>query len=64
MFGDTFIATENLDAYWEKVKGVYTEAERCHNSHKDENAWVEIVRAVFRAAGLTSPSSALEVNSV
>jgi hypothetical protein len=64
MFADGFRSANGLEAYWEKVQGLYNEAERCHNSHKDENAWVEVVRCVFRAAGLNATGSMLEVNSV
>lgn len=49
---------------WKRVHSIYIEAERCQNHHKDENAWVEIVRSVLRAAGLGNPEDMLEINSV
>lgn len=32
--------------------------------HKDENAWIEVVRSVFRAKGLSVGAGFLELNSV
>lgn len=64
MFGDNFHTTESLHTYWEKIQSVHIEAERCYNSHKDENAWVEVARSVFGAAGLVTSSSVLEISSM
>jgi hypothetical protein len=43
IFNNDFNVTENLDAYWQRIQGVYIEAEGCQNSHNDENVWVEVV---------------------
>jgi hypothetical protein len=49
---------------WQHVYAIYTKAERSHNCHKDESAWIDVVRAVLRAADLESQGSILEINSM
>lgn len=60
---DTNMSAEAIDKLWETVRSIYTEAERCNNHHKDENAWVEVVRSVWKAA-LGPFSNILEINSI
>jgi hypothetical protein len=52
------------EALWEQIHDLYLMAERCHNHHKDENAWVEVVRAMLKIAGIGSTNAMLEINSV
>ncbi|KAH9204357.1 hypothetical protein DL95DRAFT_398581 [Leptodontidium sp. 2 PMI_412] len=54
----------DLDRYWGDVDRIYVEAERCQNRHKDENAWVTVVRAVLDMMEEYSHDKMLEVNSV
>ena len=58
------IKTREIERTWGKIHEIYLEAERCHNHHKDENAWVEVVRQVLRMAGLGSIDGMIEVNSM
>lgn len=62
--GDDIYTTEQLDALWIQIQQVYNEASICHNRHKDENAWVQVVRSMLYMTGLHSTSVDLEVNSV
>jgi hypothetical protein len=55
---------QDLDRYWGDVDRIYVEAERCQNRHKDENAWVTVVRAVLDMMEEYSHDKMLEVNSV
>ena len=58
------IETEELKHTWVQIHEIYLEAERCHNHHKDENAWVEVVRQVLRMAGMGRVNAMIEINSV
>lgn len=49
---------------WQHVYAIYAKAERSNNCHKDESAWVDVVRAVLQAADLENPGSMLEINSM
>jgi hypothetical protein len=46
-----------VEAFWEHIHDLYLMVERCHNHYKDENAWLEVVRAMLKIAsrGGTKP---------
>ena len=64
VFGDDDNGIPDLDRYWGAVDRIYVEAERCQNRHKDENAWVAVVRAVLDMMEEYSHDRMLEVNSM
>jgi hypothetical protein len=65
VFDDTIVdSTGELEELWEGIQDVYLEAERCHNLHKDENAWLEVVRAMLKISGMGTIKDMLEVISV
>ena len=65
VFDDTIVElTRDLEKLWEGIQDVYLEAERCHNLRKDENAWLEVVRAMFKISGMGTIQDMVEVISV
>ena len=52
------------EALWEHIHDLYLMAERCHNHHKGENAWVKAVRAMLKIAGMGTIENMLEINNV
>ncbi|MCJ1476734.1 hypothetical protein MMC13_005403 [Lambiella insularis] len=65
VFDDTVVDfSGELEKLWEGIQDIYLEAERCHNLHKDENAWLEVVRAMFRISGMGTIKDMVEVISV
>jgi hypothetical protein len=65
MFDDAATTlTKEIEDLWEKVHNIYLEAERCHNHHKDESAWVELVRNMLKISGIGRVEDMLEINSV
>jgi len=69
-YDETALSSEELERFWGKVQKVYNEAKDCFNEHKDENAWIEVVKTVWRAATMDSEwdtaeaSGVLELNSM
>lgn len=56
--------TKELDILWGRVKEIYHEANSCSNLLKDENAWIQSARSVFRMGDKHALSRDLELNSV
>ena len=56
--------TPELQELCDRIDNIYVEAERCHNHHKDEAAWTEVVRAVLRSCEVGGRQHMLEINSV
>ena len=54
----------DLDRYWVDDDRIHVEAERYQNRHKDENAWVAVVRAVLDMMEEHPYDKMLGVNSV
>ena len=61
--GSVETLTPDIELLWRQIHSVYIEAERCQNHHKDENAWVDVVRSVLKTAGSGDPNDMLEINS-
>lgn len=55
---------EQVAQLWRQIYAIYTKAETSHNRHKDESVWVDVVKAVLRAADLDGLGSMLEINSI
>lgn len=68
-YEENILSPEELERLWGKVQTVYNQAKDCFNEHKDENAWIEVVKMVWRAVskGLewdtAETRSMLELNS-
>lgn len=65
MFDPTITtSTPELKDLFQQVRDIYLQAERCNNHHKDENAWVEVVRSALRISNMGRPEDMIEINSV
>ena len=65
MFDPTVtVSTPDVGELLKQVRDVYLQAERCNNHHKDENAWVEVVRSVLKISNMGRPDDMIEINSV
>lgn len=65
MFDPTITAlTPELEDLFRQVGNIYLQAERCNNHHKDENAWVEVVRSMLKISNMGRPEDMIEINSV
>lgn len=69
-YDDLTLSPAELERLCGKVQTVHNQAKDCYNVHKDESAWVEVVKTVWRAATLDSEwdvaatRSMLELNSM
>jgi hypothetical protein len=65
MFDDTAnTLTEEIEELWEGVHNIYLEAERCHNHHKDEHAWIEVARNMLKVSDMGRKEDMIEIDSV
>lgn len=53
-----------IDTLWDHVVEIHNEAGLCGSRWKDENAWIQVVRSVFKMGGRHPTSKDLELNSV
>ncbi|KAH8707022.1 hypothetical protein GQ44DRAFT_493373 [Phaeosphaeriaceae sp. PMI808] len=69
-YDENTLSPEELQYLWGKARGVYNQAKDCFNEHKDENAWIEVVKTVWRAVtvdlewDIAKERSMLELNSI
>ncbi|KIV89067.1 hypothetical protein PV10_08678 [Exophiala mesophila] len=55
---------DELSQVWNHVHGIYKQAERCHNYHKNKEAWVQLVRHMLTLSGVGWLNGMVEINSV
>jgi hypothetical protein len=69
-YDNVALGSEDLERLWGKVQTVHDLAKHCFNEHKDESAWVEVVKTVWRAVSvhsewdLATSRGMLELNSM
>ncbi|KAK4978311.1 hypothetical protein LTR28_006310 [Elasticomyces elasticus] len=61
---DTELQAEGIAQQGKEVRSIHEAAAECKEDQKDEAEWVEIVRMVLRAAGMSELDSMLEMNNV
>ncbi|KAK5075815.1 hypothetical protein LTR16_008882, partial [Cryomyces antarcticus] len=60
----TELQAQNIVQQWKEVRSIHEAAAECKEDQKEKAEWVEVVRMVLRAAGMSEQDSMLEVNSV